>query len=276
MLWLAGADEGGKQVTIVESRVGRLEIATFAERPELLAGVFEAEIQTAAPEFMRHDPTAALYYDHGNLDRYRDYGLAAIDPTEPHRPVARAFSVPFAFPDPARGREVLPYGGWDQVIRWAHHDRLQDIRPTAVSALEIMVAPRLQGRGISQVMITALRDNARRLGFTALYGPIRPTDKHREPLTPFAEYVERRRADGQPHDSWVRTHLRLGAVVVKVAPCSMVIVGSLVEWRQWTGLSFERSGTAIVPGALNPVQVSLEQDHAVYVEPNLWVQHPLG
>jgi len=43
-----------------------------------------------------------------------------------------------------------------------------------------------------------------------------------------------------------------------------------------TGLSFERSGTAIVPGALNPVQVSLEQDYAVYVEPNLWVQHPLG
>ena len=139
---------------------------------------------------------------------------------------------------------------WDQVIRWGHRDRVQGIRPTAVSALEIMVAPRLQGRGISQVMITALRDNARRLGFTALYAPIRPTEKHGEPLTPFAEYVARRRADGQPHDPWVRTHLRLGAVVVKVAPCSMVIVGTLAEWRQWTGLAFERSGTAIVPGAL--------------------------
>jgi GNAT superfamily N-acetyltransferase len=143
-----------KQVNIVESRAGRLEIATFAGRPELLAGVFAAEIQTALPEFMRHDPTAALYYGDGNLDRYRDYGLAAIDPVEPDRPVARAFSVPFAFPDPARGREALPYGGWDQVIRWAHRDRVQGIRPTAVSALEIMVAPRLQGRGISQVMIT--------------------------------------------------------------------------------------------------------------------------
>jgi hypothetical protein len=74
----------------------------------------------------------------------------------------------------------------------------------------------------------------------------------------------------------VRTHLRLGAVVVKVAPCSMVIVGTLAEWRQWTGLAFERSGTAIVPGALSQVHVSLEQDHAVYVEPNLWVRHPLG
>jgi GNAT superfamily N-acetyltransferase len=265
---------GREQVNIVEFPAGRLAIATFAERPELRAGVFEAEIQSAVPEFMRHDPAAALYYDDSNLERYCEYGLVAVDPAEPDRPVARAFSVPFAFPDPERGREALPDGGWDQVIRWAHRDGLQSVRPTAVSALEIMVAPRLQRLGISQAMLKALRDNARRLGFTALYAPIRPTDKHREPLTPLAEYVARRRADGQPHDSWVRTHLRLGATVLKVAPYSMVIAGTLAEWREWTGLLFERSGTAIVPGALSPVHVSLEQDHAVYVEPNLWIRHP--
>jgi hypothetical protein len=28
----------------------------------------------------------------------------------------------------------------------------------------------------------------------------------------------------------VRTHLRLGAQIVKVAPCSMVIAGTLAEW----------------------------------------------
>jgi hypothetical protein len=28
-----------------------------------------------------------------------------------------------------------------------------------------------------------------------------------------------------------------------------------------------------VPGALSPVHVSAEHDHAVYVEPNLWVHH---
>jgi hypothetical protein len=30
-----------------------------------------------------------------------------------------------------------------------------------------------------------------------------------------------------------------------------------------------------VPFALNPVHVSVEQDHAVYVEPNVWVHHDL-
>jgi hypothetical protein len=45
--------------------------------------------------------------------------------------------------------------------------------------------------------------------------------------------------------------------------------------KSWTGLEFERSGDAVVPGALVPIHVSLEQDHAVYVEPNVWVHHRL-
>jgi hypothetical protein len=56
----------------------------------------------------------------------------------------------------------------------------------------------------------------------------------------------------------------------------MVIAGTLAEWREWTGIRFTRSGPAIVAGGLSAVHVSLEQDHAVYVEPNLWVRHPLG
>jgi GNAT superfamily N-acetyltransferase len=260
---------------MTETRAEGLVVSTFGARPELLPKVFEPEIQSAVPEFMRHDPTGALYYGDSDLQNYLEYGLVAVDPAAPDRPVARAFSVPFAFPDGARGRETLPDGGWDQVIRWGHQDRLAGIPATAISALEIMVAPRLQGRGIARMMLAALCDNARRLGFSELYAPLRPTDKHCEPLTPFAEYAARRRADGQPHDSWVRTHVRLGARIVKVAPCSMVVAGTLAEWRRWTGLPLGQSGLAVVPGALSPIHVSLEQDHAVYVEPNLWVCHPV-
>ena len=253
-----------------------LTIVTFAKRPDLLDKVFGCEIQSAMPEFMRHDPTAALYFGGGQLDHYREFGLVAVDPAAPDRPVARAFSVPFAFRDGTKGREELPDGGWDAVIRWADTDRRAGRPATAVSALEITVAPRLQRSGISRLMLTALRDNARRLGFTDLYAPLRATDKHREPLTSFADYVARLRDDGLPHDSWVRTHVRAGAQIVKVAPCSMVIAGTIAEWRRWTGLGFTQSGPAIVPGALSPIHVSLEQDHAVYVEPNLWVHHRVG
>src|SRR5207249_4571243 len=142
----------GERVRVTETGANGLVIATFAERPDLLAKVFEPEIQSAVPEFMRHDPAGDLSYEGGALGHYLDYGLVAVDPAEPDRPVARAFSVPFAFPDAARGRDTLPDGGWDQVIRWAYRDHLAGVRATAVSALEIMVAPRLQGRGIARVM----------------------------------------------------------------------------------------------------------------------------
>ena len=35
----------------------------------------------------------------------------------------------------------------------------------------------------------------------------------------------------------------------------------------------ETRGLADVPGALAPVHVSVEQNHAVYVEPTLWMHH---
>ena len=106
-----------------------LTIVTFAKRPDLLDKVFEPEIQSGVPEFMRHDPTSALYYRDGRLDRYREFGLVAVDPAQPDRPVARAFSVPFALRDGTSGHEELPDSGWDAVIRWADD-------PAAIAAMQ--------------------------------------------------------------------------------------------------------------------------------------------
>ena len=79
----------------------------------------------------------------------------------------------------------------------------------------------------------------------------------------------------RPADPWLRTHVRIGGRIVKVAPCSMTIVGTVAEWSRWTGMSFDRSGQHAVEGALTPVTISLEHDHGTYVEPNVWVQHRL-
>jgi GNAT superfamily N-acetyltransferase len=246
-----------------------LDIVTLRERPDLRAGIFADEIQLPAfPEFMRHDAVADLYYASAALDRYVDFVLVGL---EGGTVVARAFSVPFAFH--IEGRTELPDAGWDAVIRWAHEDWLAGRAASAVSALEIMVLAPYRGRGLSPLMLRAMRDNVARLGFADLYAPVRPTEKHKQPLLPFAEYAALKRQDGLPQDPWVRAHVRLGARIVKVAPCSMTIAGTLAEWSRWTGLGFERSGEAIVPGALSPVHVSREQDHAVYIEPNLWMHH---
>jgi GNAT superfamily N-acetyltransferase len=251
----------------------RLAVATLRERPELRAQLFSAEFAPAWPEFMRHDPIAALYYGTDALDRYLDFALAAVDRDEPDRVIARGFSVPIAFRDGTPGRNALPAGGWGAVISWADADWRAGRRATVVSALEITVLPPYRGRGISQLMLAEMIANMWERGFGDLYAPIRPSDKHREPLVPFADYVARTGADGLPHDSWLRAHVRAGGRVVGIAPRSMVVAGTIAEWREWTGIEFAHSGDVVVPGALSPVHVALEHDHAVYVEPNLWVHH---
>lgn len=90
------------------------------------------------------------------------------------------------------------------------------------------------------------------------------------------EYAFRSREDGLPHDPWLRTHVRAGGVIEAVAPTSMVVPGSLGQWREWTGQPFDTEGPVDVPGALVPVHCSPRHGHAVYVEPNVWVRHRLA
>ncbi len=188
--------------------------------------------------------------------------------------MGRAFAVAFAFGG-APDRLELPDAGWDGVVRWAHADRALGRPASALSALEITLLPSHRGRGASRVVLDAMRDRARDLGLRHVVAPVRPTAKHLEPFTPMDEYAGRRAADGLPADPWLRVHVRAGGTVVKVAPTSMVVAGTVADWTRWTAVAFGASRQVAVPGALAPVHVSLEQDHAVYVEPNVWVRNTL-
>lgn len=56
----------------------------------------------------------------------------------------------------------------------------------------------------------------------------------------------------------------------------MTVSGTLAQWRRWTGHPFDRDGAVEVPGALVPVHCDTAHDHAVYVEPNVWIRHATG
>lgn len=236
------------------------------QNPEIFKTVDHAAFDRSWPEFMQHDRTGDLYY--GYLNEVADYVLIA---TDGDRPVAKGYSVPFAFGIP--GRDELPDAGWDEVIRWQHSDRLAGRPRNAAAALEIVILKEYQGRGLAAVMVQALRENAFRLGHEALYVPVRPSQKSAEPETPMREYAFRTRDDGLPYDAWLRVHVRAGGRIVKVCPTAMTIPGTLEEWRSWTGLPFDTDDPVIVAGALNRVLVSQAQEFAVYTEPNVWVEH---
>ncbi len=237
--------------------------------------MWNEDLTASWADFMLEDPLANLYFAEGRTARFADFALVAYDDAAPDRVLGRAFSVPFCLGEDF-GRTALPDGGWDTVVRWADQDHFLGREPNAVSALEITLHPQAQGRGLSVEMVRALRANAERLGFGDLFAPVRPSHKHFEPHTPFDDYVHRLRDDDLPADPWLRVHARVGGTVVKVAPHSMVVAGSLQAWRAWTNLPFDRNGPCVVPQALVPVHVSLEQDHAVYVEPNVWIHHRLN
>ena len=246
-----------------------VEVVRFVDRPDL-AGAFWA-LTDLWPPFMLADPIGDLYFS--RLAAHPDHVLLALGRDD--EVLGRALGVPFALGADV-GRSELPASGWDGVIRWAWLDGLAGRAPTHLSALEVTVAPRARGTGLASRLLAALRDSAARAGLVGHVAPVRPSRKHLEPRVPMTEYAARTRADGLPEDPWLRLHVRAGARIVGVCPASMTITATLAEWRAWSGLPLQELGAVEVPGALVPVHVDVAQDHAVYVEPNVWVEHPIG
>jgi GNAT superfamily N-acetyltransferase len=244
-----------------------VEIVTIAARPDLAPQFYE--FAQAWPAFMYHDETGTLYYAEV-ATTYAQFAMLAIDDGGP---VARSCSVPLYWDgDPTTS---LPPDGWDWAIRTAHQTRASGSTPNLVSALEITIQPGHRGTGLSAVLLDAMCRNVARLGFTDLVAPVRPNAKN-DPDEPMSSYAFRTRDDGLPVDPWLRVHVRAGGRILTIAPTSMTIPGTLSQWREWTGLPFDASGPIDVPGALVPVLCAAEHDHAVYVEPNVWVHHRLG
>ena len=75
---------------------------------------------------------------------------------------------------------------------------------------------------------------------------MRPTLKHRYPLTPIERYLSWRRPDGTHLDPWLRTHERLGADIVKVAPESVAVAATVAKWEESTEMAFPESGAYVV------------------------------
>jgi hypothetical protein len=62
------------------------------------------------------------------------------------------------------------------------------------------------------------------------------------------EHIDVTRADGLPTDAWLRTHVRIGGKIVKIAPYSMTIIGTIAEWLQpdtVPALALAREGNAV-------------------------------
>jgi hypothetical protein len=82
-------------------------------------------------------------------------------------------------------------------------------------------------------MLEAMQAAGRASGYRAVIAGVRPTEKHRYPLLSIERYAEWMRPDGLPFDPWIRLHVRPGGRIVRAAPESMRIHGSVTDWAGW-------------------------------------------
>jgi hypothetical protein len=247
---------------------GGLRLVTLAERPDL-ADRLSDHNGAAWPEFMLHDPVAARLWDHLD-DEFAAWQFLLLDPED--RIVAAGNSAPLTWDGTVDG---LP-SGWDEQFERTVAGRRAGAIPNTLGALQVVVAPGRQGEGLAGRMIEIFRERGRAAGLSSLIACVRPTEKHRYPLTPIERYVAWTREDGLPVDAWIRLHVRLGGRVVRPAPESMTIAGTVAEWERWTGLAFPDSGPYVLPFATNPIVVDREADRGVYHDANVWMVHDLA
>lgn len=238
---------------------------TIVERPDLREAADHLS-SVAWPEFLLHDTTTSHHWN-TLWDAFAAFQLVICEEGEV---VAVGNTIPVYWDGALKN---LP-GGLDDVLERGMADR-EARSPNVLSALAAIVSPEHRGRDLGTTVLRAMKDLTGEHGMECLIAPVRPSLKHAYPLPSMEEYIGWKRPDGSRLDPWMRAHDRLGAQILRVAPNSMSVSGTVEQWRSWTGLELQASGEYVVPGALSPVSVDLEKDLATYQEPNVWMCHPV-
>ena len=243
-----------------------ISFPTMAERPDLRSRA--RDLISMWPQFMHHDPVCNAYFGRVR-DELPHLQFFAWD-DERDEVVAEANAVPTVW-DGKPG--TLPEEGLDAILE----DSLSESAPVpnVLCALQIVISSEYQGRGLSIRLLSRMAELGGLQGYELLIAPVRPSLKNQYPLAPIDRYVDWRRDDGTHLDPWLRTHERFGGEILKIAPRSMTIPGTIAEWEDWAKMVFPETGSYVVPGALEPVEIDREADQGLYVEPNVWMRHRL-
>ena len=245
-------------------------VVTLDHRPDLIDSADKLVSETGAwPEFMLHDAVAAKYFWR-LYDTFPAYQLALLD--DRGEIVGMGNTIPVTWDGSVAG---LPDEGWDAILERGITNHQSNIPPNCVAAIQAVVTPEYMGRGVSKQIIKAMRGLVVQLGLNQLIAPVRPNLKHVYPLTTMEHYIEWKHTDGSLFDPWLRTHVRMGARMLKVCPRSMTITGSVAAWEDWTDMRFPDSGLYIIRGALSPITIDREADKGTYIEPNVWMLHEI-
>jgi hypothetical protein len=243
------------------------KIYTLDQRPELRRQVSNVHSEVWH-RFMNHDEIANRVWDY-LFEAWPQFQLAFCD--ENDTVIAAGNMMPLVWDG---NPDTLP-DGWDAAAVQAMNDHDAGRTPNALNAYAIAVAREHQRKGLSAEVLKGMTEVGKRQRMHSLVACVRPTLKDRYPLTSIERYAAWKQPDGSPFDPWMRVHWRAGAEQLWAAPLAMVITGTVTEWEEWTGMRFPETGPYIVPGALQPVAIDVENDLGRYEDPNVWMWHRL-
>jgi GNAT superfamily N-acetyltransferase len=164
-----------------------LRFPTRGERPGKLPHA--PGLEGAWPEFMYHDTVLNRLFGRV-IDEYADLQFYAWD-DEREEVVGAGNAIPATWDGDVAS---LPDGGVDAVVESGFAEGAP--ARSVLCALQIVIDPEYRGRGLSRRMIERMGEIGREHGLDTLIAPVRPSLKHRYPLTPMERYLDWRRPDG--------------------------------------------------------------------------------
>src|SRR5438309_396245 len=143
-----------------------MRVVDLATRPDLCEPALN--LGDVGGSFIYRGASGKMITGERYLRHWARYFLIALD--DDGVPIARGLALPVAFP--AEDRPELPDHGWDEAIQWAAQDVMTGRPPTALSAVEIVIAPHLRGTGLSTPMLKAVKARAAEDGLRKLVVPV--------------------------------------------------------------------------------------------------------
>ncbi len=135
--------------------------STLAERPDLAEEVGSLD-SDAMPEFMHHDGAVNRYW----ARLYSEFPQFQIAVCEDGEVIAAGNTIPLSW-EP----NDLPETGLDAALERGFEDLENDRPPEILSALLATVGAGHQRRGLSRVVLKAMRDATARHGLASLVAP---------------------------------------------------------------------------------------------------------
>lgn len=242
----------------------KYEISTLTKKPELIDQVAALD-NRSWPVFLQNSDVKSWTHFYDELSAY------VLVLTQNEQVIAAGFTVPVIWDGKA---DNLP-SSIEDVIQAGLRVKRDNLKPNTLIPIGALVDSSMQGNGLSSKVLNEMKQLAANLEISALVVPVRPTKKSLYPLQSIHDYVQWRNDDGLLFDPWLRVHEKLGAKIIKVTDCTLKVASSLENWSNWTDMIFPVCGEYVVKGALSAVRVDRKMNMATYLEPNVWMLHPM-